>query len=105
MQFSKGPPGIDCIGLSLFLARTLTMLAPGALANVSQVLQAKERVWMRTHESLTHDMIGVLLQPSLPPTNPHQAAGSGAGAFFLKTLPDACIMVSLRDNGLARMEG
>src|SRR6266571_1486335 len=105
VQFSKGPLGRGGIGLSLLLACTFAPPAFRSLSEISQIFQAKERMRMGTHNLFTHDMISVLLQPSLPSTNHDQTAGSGTGAFLLKTLSQACIMIGLRYKELARMEG
>ena len=104
VQFSKGPLGIGGIGTSLLLARLLAPLAPGSLSNVSQVLQAKECMRIRTHNLFTHDMVGVLLQPSLPSTDDNQSPGCGTGAFSLKTLSQACVMIGFGNNGFTRMK-
>src|SRR5216683_2576749 len=105
VQFSKGPLGIGGVGLALLLARTLALASFGPVSNVSQVFQADERMRISARNLLTHNMIGVLLQPSLSPANHHQPAGSGASAFFLKTLTDTCVMIGLAYRGLTGMEG
>src|SRR5258708_5915061 len=101
VQFGKGPLGIDGIGPALLLARLLALMPFGAFSNVGQVLQAKERMRMRAHESLTHDMIGVLLQPSLPSTNHDEPSRGRTGAFSLKTLARPCVMIGLGNDGFA----
>src|SRR5712691_7998382 len=105
MQFSKGPLGVGGVGLALLLARTLALAPFGPVSNVSQLFQADERMRIGARNLLTHNMVGVLLQPSLSSANYHQPAGSGASAFFLKALPDACVMIGLGHNGLTGMEG
>ena len=63
MQLGKSPLSGDRIGLSLFLTRPFAMLATSAFADVGQVFQADERMRRGAHESLTHDMVGVLRSP------------------------------------------
>ena len=48
---------------------------------------------MLLDNALTHDMIGVLLQPSLSSADRHKAARRGTSAFLLKTLSQSCVMV------------
>ncbi len=105
VQFSKGPLGIGDIGLSLLFARFFAPPSFRSVSDIGQVLQAQKRVRMSTHESLTHDMIGVGFQPSLPSTHHHQAAGSGTGAFSLQTLSQACVMIGLLNDAFPGMEG
>src|SRR5437870_3867217 len=105
VQFSKGPLGRGGIGLSLLFARFFARAAFGSLADIGQVLQAKERVRMRTHDLLTHDMIGVGFQPSLPPTDDDQSPGRRTGAFSLQTLSSPCVMIGLGNKAFAGMEG
>jgi len=104
VQFSKGPFGVDRIGPPLLLARMLAFAPFGPVSNLSQVFQADERMRMCAHESLTHDMVGVLLQPSLSPAHHHQTAGGRTSAFFLKTLADACVMIGLGNDTFAGMQ-
>jgi hypothetical protein len=88
VQFGKGPFAIGSISLALLLARTLALAPFGPVSNVSQVF-----------------MVGVLLQPSLSPSDHHQTAGGRTSAFFLKTLAEARVMIGLGHNGLPGMEG
>src|SRR5712691_128585 len=62
MQFSKGPLGVGGVGLALL----------GPVSNVSQLFQADERMRIGARNLLTHNMVGVLLQPSLSSANYHQ---------------------------------
>src|SRR6266699_1497515 len=105
MQFGKGPLAMTGVGFALLAGRFLAMLAFCALADVCQVLQATEGMWVLLHNALTHDMIGVLLQPSLSSANRSQATGRATSAFFLKTLSQTCVVVGLGNHGFARMEG
>ncbi len=105
VQFSESPLGIGGIGLSLLFARFFAFPPFRSVSDIGQVLQAKQRVRMRIHKSLTHDMIGVGFQPSLPSTHHYQAAGSRTGAFSLQTLSQACVMIGPGNNTFPRMEG
>lgn len=91
MKLSKGPLGVHGIGLACLwrdsFCSLAVLLAPvgsafGALANVCQVFQSNETVWVLRHDTFGNDMIGVLLQPSLSSTDLYQAAGCGTSAFF-----------------------
>src|SRR6266571_9089278 len=104
LQLGKGPLRMNGIGLSLLLARLLATTAFGPLSDICQVFQANQRMRIGADNLFTHDMIGVLLQPSLPSTNHHQTAGSGAGAFSLQTLSQTCVMIGLGDKRLAGMK-
>jgi hypothetical protein len=105
MQLSKGPLGRGSIGLTLLLRGFLALASLRSLSNVSQVLKANEGMWVLFDNPFAHDMIGVLLQPSLSSTNRYQTASSRASAFVLKTLPQSCIMISFLNNGCTRIEG
>src|SRR6266581_8526561 len=85
LQFSKRPLGMACIGFTLLFRRFLALLAFGALADICQVLQANKGMGMSIHDALTHDMIGVLLQPSHSSTKSHKATTPGTRTFFLTT--------------------
>src|SRR6266849_3045015 len=105
LQFSKGPLRLADIGFPLLCAGFLASLAFGAVSNVGRVLKANERMRMGTHNPLTHDMISVGFQPSLPSTDDHQSPGRRTGAFLLQTLSSPCVMIGLGNDGFARMEG
>src|SRR6266851_6921465 len=66
LQFGEGPFGLPRVCSALFRGRPSTTPPLDALANIGQVLQANQAPGMRLDQALTHDMIGVLLQPSLP---------------------------------------
>jgi hypothetical protein len=105
MQFGERPLGEGGIGLALLLRGPLALSSFGTLSNVSQVFQAEERVRMHVHNPLTHDMIGVRFQPSLPPGDSYQSSGRRTGAFLLQTLSQSRVVVGLGNDTLARMEG
>src|SRR5260370_16060878 len=105
MQLGKSPLRLTSIGLPLLLARTLSMLAPRALADIGQIFQSNETVGVLFHNALTHHMIGVLLQPSLSSAHRHQATASRTSAFLLKTLFQSCVVVGFGNNSLPGMEG
>ena len=52
LQFSKRPLGGGRIGLPLFLGRFLALLAFGTLADVCQVFQSNQTVWVSGHDAL-----------------------------------------------------
>src|SRR6266568_5607453 len=104
MQFSKGPLRVGGIGTALLPAGLFAFLAFGALADVCQLFQADQAVWVLVYDAFGNDMIDVLLQPSLPSTDRHQATGSGTGAFFLQTLSQSCVMVGFGNNALSSMK-
>ncbi len=101
VQFSKSPLRVSGIGLPLFLRGFLALLAAGTLSDVCQVLQADEALWVLVYDALGNDMIGVLLQPSLPSTDGDESPRCGTGAFLLQTLSQSRIMVGFGDNCLA----
>src|SRR5271167_1539596 len=105
MQFSKGPPGCMPIGVALLLRGFLALLAPGTLTNVGQFLQTDETVWVLGNNAMTDLVVSILLQPSLPSTNHHKAAGSGTGAFLLQPLSQSRIVIGFGTDCLARIEG
>src|SRR6266568_8094516 len=69
MQFSKGPFGVDCISLALLQTSLFACLALCSFADVCQVFQADEAVGVLVYDAFGNDMIGILLQPSLPSTH------------------------------------
>src|SRR6266581_3662645 len=104
VQLRKAPFGVDYIGLALLFCGGSAMLAPGALSDVRQMLQTDDRMGVPGHDAFGNDMIGVLLQPSLPTRYRHQSSGRRAGAFLLKTLPQSCVMIGFGDHLLPSME-
>src|SRR5947209_8186681 len=104
LQFGKGPFGVDGIGFALFLPGFFATLAPCALTNMGQILQANQGMGMLLHYLLTDDMIGILLQPSLSSPHLHQSSGRRTSAFALKTLPQSCIVIGFGNHGPARMK-
>src|SRR5438128_8253647 len=81
------------------------MLAFGSLADVCQIFQSNQTVWVSGHDALGDDMIGVLLQPSLSSADRHKATGCRTSAFFLKTLSESRVVVGFWNKLLPRMEG
>ena len=104
LQFSKGPFGVGCIGLALLQASLFACLALGAFADVCQVFQADEAVRVLLDDAFGHDMIGILLQPSLPSTQGEESPCRGTGAFLLQTLSQTRIMVGFGNHALSRMK-
>ncbi len=105
LQLSKRPLGGGCIGLALFLRRFLALLADHTLADIGQIFQSDEAMWVSGHDALGDDMISILLQPSLSSADRHQATSCGTSAFFLKTLSQSGVVIGFGNNGFARMEG
>src|SRR5712692_1010780 len=105
LQFSKRPFGVGGIGFALLSTRFLASLAFGSIANGCQVLQADHALRVLINDAFGDYMIGVLLQPSLSSAYHHQAMGSRASAFVLKTLPQSRIMISFGNHLFARIEG
>jgi hypothetical protein len=104
LQLRKRPRGLTSVGLALFLRRFLALLAFGALADICQVFQSNDGMWVLFHNAFTHHMIGVLLQPSLSLANLHRTARSGTSAFFLKTLSQSCVVVGFGNHGFSGMK-
>ncbi len=83
MQLGKSPVRSVPIGSSLPVTDVLASFPLRTFANIGQVLQADETMWMLVYDATTDDMVAVLFQPSLSSTNHHQTAGRGASAFLL----------------------
>src|SRR5262249_44440614 len=105
VQFGKGPFGIGSVRLSLLFARPFAMLAPSALTDVCQVLQSNQRMGISRDDAFGDRVIGILLQPSLSPTQHDGSSCGGASAFLLQTLPQSRIMVGFRNLAFPRMKG
>src|SRR3989454_6479726 len=105
LQFSKRPFRVGGIGLALRYARLLAMLAAGSFANVCQVFQTNDALGVRIHDAFGNDMIGVLLQPSLPSTDIDESPRCGTGAFLLQPLSQSCVMVRFGHHTFASVEG
>ena len=104
VQFGKGPFGVGGIGLPLLLTRLLASFPPGSFVNVRQVFQPDQAVGVPGHDACGNDMIGVLLQPSLPSADDNESPRCRTGAFLLKTLPQSRVVVGFGDDAPARME-
>src|SRR5947208_11047875 len=105
LQLSKRPLGVSRVRFALLLRRFLALLAFRSLADICQIFQSNQTVWVLFHDAPRDHMIGVLLQPSLSSANRHKTACCGASAFFLKTLSQSRVVVGFGNNGFARMEG
>src|SRR5712692_4617290 len=112
MQFCKRPFGGVPIALALLDGNPLTpfavFLAPvGApfapFADMGQVFQPDEAVWVRVHNAPTDEVVAILFQPSLSSTDDDQASSRGTSAFLLQPLSQSCIMISLGSDSLARI--
>lgn len=104
VQLGKGPLGVRSVGFPLLLRGVLALASFCALSNVGQVLQTDDTVGVLIHNTLTHDMVRILFQPSLSSTDGDQLSGRGTSAFVLKTLAQSCIMVGFRSYVFARMK-
>jgi hypothetical protein len=114
VQLGKAPLGIGGIGLALLwgdwlvafpLLLALNCSSLRAFPNMGQVFQPDQAVGMLLGNAFTHDMVGVLLQPSLPSADLNQSSGRRTGAFALKTLFEPCVVVGLGDDLFTRIEG
>ena len=105
LQLSKRPLRVTGVGLTLRARRFLALLADASLTNICQIFQSNEGMRMSFHNALTHDMIGILLQPSLSSTNHDKSSCSRTSAFLLQTPSQACVVIGLGNHGFARMEG
>ena len=65
VQFGKGPCGGSRIRLALLLTRLPARTAFGVFADVGQVLQSNDAVWVLCNDALRDAVIGLQLQPSL----------------------------------------
>ena len=93
VQFGKSPLGDMPVGSVLLLRGFLSMPAFGALADVRQVFQANDAVWVLVHNAPADCVVDRLLQPSLPSTDDDKSSGSRTGAFVLQPLSQSCIVV------------
>jgi hypothetical protein len=103
VQLSKRPLGIGGIGTPLLPARFLAMPVPGPFTESCQVFQSDQALWVLVYDAFADDMIGVLLQPSLPSTDGDEPPRRGTGAFLLKALPQSRSMVGLGNHDLSRL--
>ncbi len=94
MQFSKGPLAGMSICLSLLLGGFFAVQAFGALADMCQVLQTEDAVWVRIHNTTTDPMVASLFQPSLSLAHHEQASCSRTSAFLLQPFSQSRIVVS-----------
>ncbi len=94
MQLGKGPLGGMPVGLALLLRGLFAVRAFGARADMGQVLQADDAVWVRVHNPTTDPMVAILFQPSLSSAYHEQASCSGTSAFLLQPFSQSRIVVS-----------
>src|SRR2546428_8419517 len=104
VQLGKGPLRLPRVGLALLFRGLLAFATPGTVSNVCQVFQSNQAVGVGLHNALTHDMIGVLLQPSLSSTDGNEPSGCGASAFLLQTLAQSFVVVGLGNQAFARVK-
>src|ERR1700730_13193556 len=97
LQLSKAPFGIGSIGLPLLPARFFAFAPFGAFTDVCQIFQADKTGGVCIDDAFGDYVIGVGFQPSLSLANRHEATGSRASAFLLKTLSQSRIMIGFRN--------
>jgi hypothetical protein len=105
VQFGERPRRGVPVGSSLLLARLFALLPLGALANVGQVFQADEAVWVAVHDAPTEHMVANLLQPSLPPGDHDQSPCGRTGAFVLQPLSQSRVMIGFGPHLFPAIEG
>src|SRR5262249_60313323 len=93
------------VGAALLHTRLHAMPALGPLADVGQVFQAKECVWVGVYNAPTDEVVALLLQPSLSPRDHDEAPCRRASAFLLQALPQSRIVVRFRTYRFAGKEG
>ena len=113
VQLSKGPGRGVPIALALLGGDRLlsfpilfALVGPplGALADVCQVFQADQAVWVRVHNASADEVIAFLFQPSLSSGDAHQTAGGRTSAFLLQSLSQSGIVVSFGSDLFASIE-
>src|SRR6266849_4014301 len=91
VQLGKGPLGGMPVRFALlagdrFIPFSLLLALVGtpdhSFADVGQVLQADDAVWVLVYDAPTDAMVRILFQPSLSSTDHHQTAGRGTSAFL-----------------------
>src|SRR5229473_3731438 len=104
MQLGEGPLGRMVVCPSLLLAGLLAMRALGALADVCQVFQSDDAVWVRVHNAMTDTVVAILLQPSLSSTDDDQSSCGGTSAFLLQPFSQSRIVIGFGTYSLAGIE-
>ena len=104
MQLGEGPLGSMVVCPSLLLTGLLAMLALGALADVCQVFQSDDAVWVRVHNAMTDLVVAILFQPSLSSTDDDQSSCGGTSAFLLQPFSQSRIVIGFGTCSLAGKE-
>src|SRR5260370_1623047 len=113
VQFSERPGRCVTVCLALLPRNTLDPLpillvlvgAPfGTFANVCQIFQADDAVWVHVHNVPTNQVVAILFQPSLSSRYHHQTAGGGTSAFFLQPFSQSRIVIGFCTNSLSGIE-
>src|SRR5713101_213425 len=113
VQFSKGPLRVDTVALTLLprnalgaLPVWLTLVGTplGAFADVCQVFQADDALWVRVHDAMTDEMIAILFQPSLSSTDDDQSSRGGTSALFLQPFSQSGIVIGCGAYSLTGIE-
>src|SRR5205814_3276750 len=93
VQFSKRPRGGMPVHSALLSASLLASFSLAAFADVCQVFQSDDAVWVRLHNASTDQVVAILFQPSLSSANIDQASCGGTSAFLLQAFSQSRIMV------------
>src|SRR5260370_23741985 len=113
VQFSKGQLRRMPVALPLLPRNALGALPVwvpvvgtpfGAFADVGQVFQADDAVWVRVHDAMTDQMIAILFQPSLSSTNDDQSSCGGTSALFLQPFSQSGIVIGCGAYSLTGIE-
>src|SRR5260370_14802251 len=113
VQFSKGPLRRMPVALPLLPRNALGALPVwlplvgtpfGAFADVCQVFQADDAVWVRVHDAMTDEMIAILFQPSLLSTDDDQWSGGGTSALFLQPFSQSGLVLGCAAASLTGIE-
>ena len=105
VQFGKRPLRSMPVSTSLFLARCFALASFGSLPNVCQLFQADDAVWVRVHNAATDQVVAILFQPSLSPTDHDKPSCHGASAFLLQPFSQSAVVVGFGPDSLAGIEG
>jgi len=101
VQFGKRPLGGMPVSTSLFLADCFALASFGPLSNVCQLFQADDAVWVRVHDAATDQVIAILFQPSLSPTDHDKPSCRGASALLLQQFSQTAVVVGFGPDRLA----
>ncbi len=104
MQFSKSPLGGMTVCPPLLLRSFLAMLALRPFADVCQLFQTNDALWVLGDDAMTDGVVHSLFQPSLSSTYDDKSPSSRASAFLLQPFGQSRIVVGFGAYRLARIE-